>query len=104
MKEWSPRLVTKASLEPSGDHSGEPQSPRAKKSRLVGVEPSSGAAQSPRSFVNTTRSLFGEISGSSPSPRSFGSPPLNGALHTCTFICVGPFAGFTPTELSKFEP
>src|SRR4029434_4651769 len=67
MKEWSPRLDTNASREPSGDHSAPPLSPRAKKKRLPAAEPSIGADQSPRSLTNTTRSLFGEIRGSSPS-------------------------------------
>src|ERR1051326_34020 len=104
MNEWSPRLETNASRDASGDHSGSPQSPRAHKYRFAGVDASIGADQMPRSLTNTTRSLFGEINGSSPSPTSFGWPPAKGTLQTWTFICVVDIAGLTPTELSKFEP
>src|SRR6185436_11825317 len=104
IKEWSPRLDTNASFDPSGDHSGELQSPRAKKNRFAGEDPSSGADQTARSFKNTTRSLLGEITGSSPSLNSLGSPPVKAALQTWTRICVVDIAGLTPTELSKFEP
>src|SRR5215510_14995838 len=103
MNEWSPRFETKA-RRPSGDQVGDPASPRAKKYRLAGVAPSTGADQIARSLTKATRSLFGEMLGSSPSPRSFGSPPANGTVQTCTLICTGPSIGLTPTVLSKFEP
>jgi hypothetical protein len=71
---------------------------------LVVTNISTGVDQIPRSFTNTTLSLFGEITGPSPSANSFGSPPSKGTLQIWTFIWVVSSPGLTPTELSKFEP
>src|ERR1041385_1845365 len=104
MNEGSPRLETQARRVPFGAHCRAPAAPRAKKKRVAGVEPSIGTDQIARSLMNATRSPLGEMTGSSPSLRSFAPPPANGMVQSCTFICVGAIAGFTPVELSQFEP
>src|SRR5690606_32002318 len=85
IKEWSPRLETKASFLPSGAHSTEPLLPRALKSILAGEEPSNGTVQICPALVNVTHLLSGEITGLPPSAKDFKGPPLNGKAQICTF-------------------
>src|SRR5690242_14405334 len=89
MKLWSPRLVTNASLLPSGDHSGDPSEPRVKKKRLAGDDPSIGTTQTCRFFVYATRSPLGETTGSSPSASRFGVPPCADTAQISTLGCTG---------------
>ena len=69
-------MVTKASVRPSGDHTGESFRPRAKNMRDAGLLPSIGATQISLSFSKATRLPSGEGTGRSPSPISTGAPPL----------------------------
>src|SRR5690348_13732911 len=60
MKLWSPRSETNASLLPSGDHTIEPLSPRAKTSWLAGFDPSTGMDQICPPLRNATTSPLGD--------------------------------------------
>jgi len=102
---WSPRLLTKASREPSGDHSASPFSPRmVLTSRLAGADPSTGTTHSARSFSKTTRSPLGASTGLSPSPIATGSPPSKRADQICSFGGTGVDAAFTGVWSSQLPP
>src|SRR6202171_885756 len=72
---WSVRFATNARRDPSGDHARSPSSPRILSNFFAAAEPSIGEIQTSWFFVKATRSPRGEIAGSSPSARAFGSPP-----------------------------
>src|SRR5437762_13924393 len=103
---WAARSETSASVLLSGDHAGDSLAPFAKKAGSAGFDPSIGASQIRRSFTNATRALRGATAGSSPSPRSFGVPPLADTDHTCIFGCsVPPVAfGMRLPSAGQFEP
>ena len=63
-----------------------------------------GALHICRSFTKATMSPLGEISGRSPSPSGFGSPPSNGTDHTCTVTGVAAPMGLTGRLSFQFEP
>src|SRR5207302_10216680 len=86
---WSSRFETKASVCPSGDHDGDSLEPFAKNAASAGFDPSIGTIQMRRSFTNATRPVRGATTGSSPSARSFGAPPLAETGQTCIFGCAG---------------
>ena len=71
-----------------------PDAPLAANSRFAGAEPSVGAVQIARSRSKATTSLFGEITGTSPSASRFGVPPSNGTDQICTCGATGIDTGF----------
>src|SRR2546426_11443761 len=75
MKAWSPRLLTKASLPPSGDQRRALADPRARISCSAGDESASDAHQTWPRWRNATRSLLGETAGELPSPSRHTAPP-----------------------------
>src|SRR3954469_24666881 len=94
MKLWSSRSETNASAFPSGDQDGDSLEPRAKNACSAGAPPSIGGIQIRLALTNATRSPAGAIAGSSPSPSSFGAPPVVAIDQICTRGCVALAAGF----------
>jgi len=93
-----------ASREPSGDQRTSPTSPRIVNRILAGADPSVGTVQTWPPLANATASPFGEITGSSASASTLGSPPSKGTLKICTFGETGLAVTFTGNPSSQFEP
>src|ERR1043166_2983458 len=106
MKAWSPRVETNASRDPSGDHWASSMAPLAAIIFLAGAEPSTGTAEIWPPLPKATTSLFGEMTGSSPSASSLGVPPANGTDQICTLGATGRDAGLGggPSQLAPRSP
>src|SRR5258708_20481269 len=84
MDECSPRADATRREGPSGGHSNDPIVPLAVNKRLAAADPSRGADHTCTPLIKASHFPVGEITGSSPSDKYFGSPPSNGMLATWT--------------------
>ncbi len=104
MKLWSPRSLTTASCDPSGDQRSALIVPRALNSCSAAEESTIDADQTCPRLTNATRSPLGDTAGEWPSPIRRGGPPVAATTQTACSTPATALCGFGYSPLRFAAP